>query len=83
MTRRLLAIAALFGVLAVACGKVGPPVRVRSDPAAAVFFSITACSILPSKASSWETRRSCSSSAADCASRMASANFRLLSASTP
>ena len=35
MTRRLLAIAALFGVLAVACGKVGPPVRVRSDPAAA------------------------------------------------
>ena len=35
MTRRLLAIAALFGVLAVACGKVGPPVRVRSEPAAA------------------------------------------------
>jgi hypothetical protein len=35
MTRRLLAIAALFGVLAVACGKVGPPVRVRSEPAVA------------------------------------------------
>jgi hypothetical protein len=34
MTRRFLAIAALFGVLAVACGKVGPPVRVRSEPAA-------------------------------------------------
>ncbi len=35
MTRRFLAIATLFGVLAVACGKVGPPVRVRSEPAAA------------------------------------------------
>jgi hypothetical protein len=35
MTRRLLAIAALFGVLAVACGKVGPPVRVRAEPTAA------------------------------------------------
>jgi hypothetical protein len=35
MTRRLLAIAVLFGVLAVACGKVGPPVRVRSEPTAA------------------------------------------------
>ena len=35
MKRRLLAIAALLGVLAVACGKVGPPVRVRSEPAAA------------------------------------------------
>ncbi len=35
MTRRLLAIATLFGVLAVACGKVGPPVRIRSEPAAA------------------------------------------------
>ena len=35
MTRRFLAIAMLFGVLAVACGKVGPPVRVRSEPAAA------------------------------------------------
>ncbi len=35
MTRRFLAIAALFGVLAVACGKVGPPVRIRSEPAAA------------------------------------------------
>lgn len=35
MTRRILAIAALFGVLAVACGKVGPPVRVRSKPTAA------------------------------------------------
>jgi hypothetical protein len=32
MTRRLLAIAVLLGVLAVACGKVGPPVRVRSKP---------------------------------------------------
>ncbi len=35
MTGRLLAIAALVGVLAVACGKVGPPVRVRAEPAAA------------------------------------------------
>ena len=35
MTRQLLAIAALFGVLAVACGKYGPPVRTRSEPAAA------------------------------------------------
>jgi len=35
MTRRLLAVAVLFGVLAVACGKVGPPVRLRSEPAAA------------------------------------------------
>ena len=35
MTRRRLAIAALFGALAVACGKVGPPVRVRSEPTAA------------------------------------------------
>jgi hypothetical protein len=35
MTRRLLAIAALFGVLAVACGKVGPPVRLRAESAAA------------------------------------------------
>ena len=34
MTRRLLAIAALFGVLAVACGKVGPPVRVRAESTA-------------------------------------------------
>jgi len=34
MTRQLLAIAALFGVLAVACGKYGPPVRTRSEPAA-------------------------------------------------
>ena len=32
MARRFLAIAALFGVLAVACGKVGPPVRVRAEP---------------------------------------------------
>ncbi len=32
MTRRLLAIAALFGALAVACGKVGPPTRVRPEP---------------------------------------------------
>ena len=35
MTRQLLAVAALFGVLAVACGKYGPPVRTRSEPAAA------------------------------------------------
>ncbi len=35
MTRRLLAIAALFGVLAVACGKVGPPARVHSGATAA------------------------------------------------
>jgi len=35
MIRRLLAIAALFGVLAVACGKVGPPVRLRAEPTAA------------------------------------------------
>ena len=34
MTRRLLAIAAIFGVLAVACGKVGPPVRVRAESTA-------------------------------------------------
>ena len=35
MTHRLLAIAVLFGVLAVACGKVGPPIRTRSEPTAA------------------------------------------------
>jgi hypothetical protein len=35
MTRRFLAISALFGVLAAACGKYGPPVRVRPEPAAA------------------------------------------------
>jgi len=35
MTQRLLAIAALIGALAVACGKAGPPIRVRSEPAAA------------------------------------------------
>lgn len=35
MTRRILAIVALFGALAVACGKVGPPVRVRAEPTAA------------------------------------------------
>jgi hypothetical protein len=34
MTRQLLAIAALFGVLAVACGRVGPPIRVRPEPTA-------------------------------------------------
>jgi hypothetical protein len=34
MARRFLAIAALFGVLAVACGKVGPPVRVRAESTA-------------------------------------------------
>jgi hypothetical protein len=32
MTHRLLAIAVLFGVLAVACGKVGPPVRLHAEP---------------------------------------------------
>ena len=41
MTRRLLAIAALFGVLAVACGKYGPPVRVRAEPAAAASSETT------------------------------------------
>ena len=35
MTRQLLAIAALFGALTVACGKVGPPIRVRPEPTAA------------------------------------------------
>jgi predicted small lipoprotein YifL len=35
MTHRLLAIAVLFGVLAVACGKVGPPLRLRAESAAA------------------------------------------------
>jgi predicted small lipoprotein YifL len=35
MTHRLLAIAVLFGVLAVACGKVGPPVRLRAESVAA------------------------------------------------
>jgi hypothetical protein len=35
MTHRLLAIAVLFGVLAVACGKVGPPVRLHTESAAA------------------------------------------------
>ncbi len=35
MTHRLLAIAVLFGVLAGACGKVGPPVRLRAESAAA------------------------------------------------
>jgi hypothetical protein len=34
MTRQILAVAALCGVLAVACGKVGPPVRVRAQPTA-------------------------------------------------
>jgi hypothetical protein len=34
MTRQLLAVAALFGVLAIACGKYGPPARVRDEPAA-------------------------------------------------
>ena len=41
MTRRLLAIAALFGVLAVACGKVGPPVRLRAEPTAAAGSETT------------------------------------------
>jgi len=35
MTRRMLATAALVGVLAAACGKYGPPVRLRSEPVAA------------------------------------------------
>ena len=35
MTRRMPAVAVLFGVLALACGKVGPPVRVRAQPTAA------------------------------------------------
>ncbi len=42
MTRRILAIAALFGVLAVACGKYGPPVRVRSEPPATESSETTA-----------------------------------------
>ena len=41
MTHRLLAIAVLFGVLAVACGKVGPPVRLRAEPTAAVSSETT------------------------------------------
>jgi hypothetical protein len=35
MARQFLVIAALFGVLAVACGKYGPPVRTHSETAAA------------------------------------------------
>ena len=35
MTRQLLVIAALLGVLAVACGKYGPPVRAHSESATA------------------------------------------------
>jgi len=35
MTRQFLVIAALFGALAVACGKYGPPVRTHSETAAA------------------------------------------------
>ncbi len=35
MNRRFLAIAALLGVLAVACGKYGPPVRTHAEPPAA------------------------------------------------
>ena len=42
MTHRLLAIAVLFGVLAVACGKVGPPVRLRAEPTARVRAESTA-----------------------------------------
>ena len=41
MARRLLAIAALLGVLAVACGKVGPPVRLRAEPTAAAGSETT------------------------------------------
>jgi hypothetical protein len=40
MTRRLLAIAVLAGALAVACGKVGPPVR-RSTESTATESSET------------------------------------------
>ena len=42
MTRRLLAIAAFFGVLAIACGKVGPPVRLRAEPDAPLRAEATA-----------------------------------------
>jgi hypothetical protein len=42
MTRRLLAIGALFGVLAIACGKVVPPVRLQTEPAAPVRAESTA-----------------------------------------
>jgi hypothetical protein len=42
MMRRLLAIGALFGVLAVACGKVGPPVRLRAEPTVRVDANPTA-----------------------------------------
>jgi hypothetical protein len=42
MKRRLLAIAVLLGVLAIACGKVGPPVRVRSEPTAQQHAESTA-----------------------------------------
>ena len=35
MVRQFLAIAVLLGVLVVACGKVGPPARVPSEPPAA------------------------------------------------
>jgi hypothetical protein len=41
MTHRPLAVAALFGVLAVACGKYGPPVRVGAEPAAAAGSETT------------------------------------------
>ena len=40
MTRRILSIAALFGVLASACGKYGPPIRLRAE-AASVESSAT------------------------------------------
>ncbi len=33
MTHRILSIAALFGVLAMACGKYGPPVRLHAEAA--------------------------------------------------
>ncbi len=42
MTRRLLAIAVLLGVLAIACGKVGPPVRLRAESTAAESSEATA-----------------------------------------
>jgi hypothetical protein len=52
MTGRLLAIAALVGVLAVACGKVGPPVRRHAESTA------TENSETASKAGASETEES-------------------------
>ena len=58
MIRRLLAIAALFGVLAVACGKVGPPVRLRAEPTVRVRAE-------PTAAGSSETTEKAGASAAE------------------